>query len=67
MTAKDLRENVLRAILRPERGTDSSLAGILPQGKTMNSPKEIPQPKKEMNSLTVSKPIRQLQNDRKSG
>lgn len=33
----------------------------------MNSPKEIPQPKKEMNSPTVPKPIRQLQNDRNSG
>ena len=53
MTAKGLRENVRRA--------------ILPQGKTMNSPKEIPQPKKEMNSPTAPKSIRQLQNDRNSG
>lgn len=67
LTAKGLRENVRRAILPPGKGTDSSLAAILPQGKTMNSPKEIPQPKKEMNSPTAPKPIRQLQNDRKSG
>lgn len=67
LTAKGLRENVRRAILPPGKGTDSSLATILPQGKTMNSPKEIPQPKKEMNSPTAPKPIRQLQNDRKSG
>lgn len=67
LTAKGLRENVRRAILPPGKGTDSSLAAILPQGKTMNSPKEIPQPKKEMNSPTAPKSIRQLQNDRNSG
>ena len=39
LTAKGLSENVRRAILRQE--------------KTMNSPKDIPQPKKEMNILTV--------------
>ena len=67
LTAKGLSENVRRAILPQGKGTDSSLAAILPQGKTMNSPKEIPQPKKEMNSPTAPKSIRQLQNDRNSG
>ena len=67
LTAKGQRENVRRAIPRPEKATDSSLEGILRLGMEMNSPEEILHPGMEMNSPKAPRPIRQLQNDRSSG